>query len=174
MSFQNIQRGNKDVYRQVFLLYYAPLCSYASRFLSDEDAEELVQELMTYLWEARNKLSIEGSLKSYLFVAVKNRAYNAIRHRKYQMRVQSKLQEQLSEEQLDDPDFYTAKELAQKIDHAIKELPNNYRQTFEMSRYGGITNAKISSELAVSIKTVEYRISKSLKILRGKLKEYIS
>lgn len=171
--FEAIQRGDTEAFKEMFFQYYAPLCAYASRFLVDEDAEELVQDLMAYIWEARHRLQIKGSLKSYLFVAVKNRSYNAIRQQKYQKRAQFQLHEHLNEQQFDDPDFYMAKELARKIDHAVQELPDNYRQTFEMSRYGGITNAKISSELEVSIKTVEYRISKSLKILRGKLKEYI-
>jgi RNA polymerase sigma-70 factor (ECF subfamily) len=64
-------------------------------------------------------------------------------------------------------------ELAIRIQSAIKELPEKYKEVFEMSRFGEKTNAEIAAKLGISIKTVEYRITKSLKILRIKLKDYI-
>jgi len=172
--FEAIQEGDLYAYKKMFLKYYAPLCTYAAQFLSDTDAKELVQDLMLYIWEARTHLIIATSLKSYLFIAVKNRSFNAIRKQKYRERIHAKLYSRLDEEQLDDPDFYMADELAIKINDAINDLPESYRKTFEMSRFEGLTNAKISSTLDVSIKTVEYRITKSLKILRGKLKDYMT
>lgn len=50
-----------------------PLCEYASQYISDDDSEELVQELMLFLWETRENLVIETSLKSYLFISTKHR-----------------------------------------------------------------------------------------------------
>jgi FixJ family two-component response regulator len=41
------------------------------------------------------------------------------------------------------------------------------------SRSGNCTNVQIAEELGVSVKTVEYRIRQSLKILRIKLKDYL-
>ena len=42
-----------------------------------------------------------------------------------------------------------------------------------MSRFGENTNVQIAQKLGVSVKTVEYRISQALKILRLKLKDYL-
>ena len=47
----------------MFLHYYSPLCEYASQFVSDNDAEELVQDMMLHIWENREYLVIEKSLK---------------------------------------------------------------------------------------------------------------
>lgn len=170
---EGIQSGNSDAYKEMFDKFYSPLCEFASQFISDSDAEELVQELMLYIWESREGLSIESSLKSYLFVAVRNRCYNAIRSQQYKKKVHSVLYEKLKE-QFEDPDYYMIDELAKKIQNAIKELPDSYRETFELSRFGDMTNAQIAETLSVSIKTVEYRMSQSLKILRHKLKDYIA
>lgn len=170
--FYEIQKGNLIAYKEMFLKYYSPLCEYASQFLSDNDAEELVQELMMYIWEARENLVIGTSLKSYLFIAVKNRSFNTIRNLQNRERIHTLLYESLKE-QFDDPDFYMIDELATKIKKAIRELPDNYRNTFEMSRFGELTNTQIATELGISVKTVEYRISQSLKILRVKLKDYL-
>lgn len=173
LLLQKIQNENTDAYREMFNKFYSPLCEFASQFISDADAEELVQDLMLYIWESRKELVIESSLKSYLFVAVRNRSYNAIRNQQYKKKAHTALYEKLKE-QFEDPDYYMIDELATRIQDAIKELPDSYRETFELSRFGDMTNAQIATTLSVSIKTVEYRMSQSLKILRLKLKDYIA
>lgn len=75
----SLQNGDVDAYKQVFIKYYSPLCEYASQYISDEDSEELVQELMLFIWETRENLFIETSLKSYLFTSTKHRCLNAIK-----------------------------------------------------------------------------------------------
>lgn len=74
-----LQQGDRNAYKQLFIKYYSPLCEYASQYISDDDSEELVQELMLFLWETRENLVIETSLKSYLFISTKHRCLNAIR-----------------------------------------------------------------------------------------------
>ena len=44
-----LQQGDRNAYKQLFIKYYSPLCEYASQYISDDDSEELVQELMLFL-----------------------------------------------------------------------------------------------------------------------------
>ena len=53
------------------------------------------------------------------------------------------------------------------------DLPENYRQAFEMNRFQDMTYKEIASHLNISSKTVDYRIQQALKILRIKLKDYM-
>ncbi len=170
--FEQIQHDDKDAYRQLFIKYYSPLCEYASQFISDTESEELIQDLMLFLWENRKGLMITTSLKSYLFTAVKYRCLNAIKKKQYHEQIHSIIYNQLKD-QFDDPDYYLANELAENIQKAIGELPETYRETFLLSRFGDQTNTQVATQLDVSVKTVEYRISQSLKILRLKLKDYL-
>lgn len=167
-----IQQGDKKAFKQLFTTFYAPLCEYASQYISDTDAEELVQELMVFLWENRNAFGIEISLKSYLFMAVKHRCLNAIKKQLYHRRVQSLIYEKLKD-QFENPDIYFVNELAETIRKAIDDLPDTYRETFKLSRFGEQSNKQIADMLGVSVKTVEYRITQSLKVLRMKLKDYL-
>ncbi|GAB6122071.1 RNA polymerase sigma-70 factor [Dysgonomonas termitidis] len=173
LLLSEIQEGSPEAYKKMFMKYYSPLCEYASQFISDTDAEELVQDLMVYIWEKREYLSIESSLKSYLFMSVKNRSLNAIRNQEKKRKVHSILYEKLKQ-QFEDPDYYMTDQLSVEIQNTIEELPERYKEVFEMSRFGEKTNAEIAVNLGISIKTVEYRITKSLKILRAKLKNYIA
>ena len=164
--------GNEDAYKQLFVKYYSPLCEFASQYIADEDSEELVQDLMLFIWEKREELFIESSLKSYLFTSTKHRCLNAIKKQIYHERIHTVLYEKIKD-QFEDPDYYFVNELADNIQKAINELPENYRETFTLSRFGEQTNAEIAQVLDISIKTVEYRITQSLKILRVKLKDYL-
>lgn len=171
--YLQLQESERQAYKQLFLKYYSSLCEYASQFIRDEDAEELVQDLMMYIWESREYLVIQESLKSYLFTATKHRCLNAIKKKLYHKQVHSLLYERLKD-QFENPDYYMLNELSENIQKAISELPENYRDTFELSRFGEMTNAQIATYQNISIKTVEYRITQALKILRIKLKDYLS
>jgi RNA polymerase sigma-70 factor (ECF subfamily) len=170
--FLQMQNGDERAYKTLFVKYYSPLCEYVSQYLQDEDSEELIQDLMLYLWESREAIVIENSLKSYLFIAAKHRCLNAIKQKRYHEQVHDRLYEKLKD-QFEDPDYYLINELSENIQKAIRELPENYRQTFELSRFGEMSNLRIAQQLDVSVKTVEYRITQSLKILRIKLKDYL-
>jgi len=172
MLFLQLQENDQKAYQQLFMKYYSPLCEYASQYIRDDEAEELVQDLMLYIWESREYLVIQESLKSYLFMATKNRCLNAIKKKLYHEQVHSVLYEKLKD-QFEDPDYYIVNELSDIIQKAIEELPGNYKETFELSRFGEMTNVQIAQYQNLSVKTIEYRITQSLKILRVKLKDYL-
>jgi RNA polymerase sigma-70 factor (ECF subfamily) len=169
----SLNEGSRDSFKTLFERYYAPLCEYASQYVSDADAEELVQEYMIYLWEHRKAIVVESSLKAYIFTAVKYRCLNAVKQQRYRERVHSLLYEKMKD-RIDDPNYYLENELAALLQAALDELPETYREVFMQSRFGAFTNVQIAEALGISIKTVEYRITQTLKILRVKLKDYLN
>ncbi len=164
--------GDREAYKQLFIKYYSPLSEFASQFIPDDDAEELVQDLMLHLWENREDIVVETSLKSYLFTATRFRCLNAIKKQLYHERIHSAIYERMKD-QFEDPDYYLVNELSENIEKAINELPPVFRETFILSRFGDRTNVQVAEQLGVSVKTVEYRIKQSLVILRRKLKDYL-
>ena len=119
-----LQQGDQDAYKQLFIKYYSPLCEYASQYISDDDSEELVQELMLFLWETRENLVIETSLKSYLFISTKHRCLNAIRKNLYHERIHTQIYEKIKD-QFEDPDYYFVNELTENIQKAIEKPARN-------------------------------------------------
>jgi RNA polymerase sigma-70 factor (ECF subfamily) len=102
----------------------------------------------------------------------KNKCLNSISHREVKQRVHEKLYEKFIT-QFEDPDFYIYDELLGKLDQAIIKLPEDYRKSFEMNRFDELTYKEIADKLDVSEKTIAYRISQALKILRTELKDYL-
>ena len=152
--------------------YYGGLCAFASQYVPAIECEEIVQDVMMWLWENRTTIATEMSLTSLLFTITKNKCLNHISHQRVKQRVHEQLYQKFVE-QFEDPDFYIPGELMEILDKAIKDLPEDYRKAFEMNRFDDLTYKEIANKLDVSEKTIAYRISQALKILRKELKDYL-
>ena len=167
-----LKAGDEGAFDTVYKQYYRGLCAFASQYVAETEIEEIVQETMMWLWENRTSLLPELSLKSLLFMMVKNKCLNNITHNQIKQRVHEKLFAKF-ENQFEDPDFYIENELIALAAKAIRELPEDYRKAFEMNRFDNLTYNEIAERTGVSPKTVAYRISQALKILRVELKDYM-
>ena len=77
---QAIGNGDKAAFDHLFQKYYPTLCAYGSRFVELEDAEEIVEDIMLWIWENANMLGfIESSFSNYLYKTVYNRAIMCMR-----------------------------------------------------------------------------------------------
>ncbi|MFV0581543.1 MULTISPECIES: RNA polymerase sigma-70 factor [Parabacteroides] len=167
-----LKTGDEHAFDTIYKQYYRGLCAFASQYVAETEIEEIVQEVMMWLWENRASLVPELSLKSLLFMMVKNKCLNNITHNQIKQRVHEKLFAKF-ENQFEDPDFYIENELIALAAKAIRELPEDYRRAFEMNRFDNLTYNEIAERTGVSPKTVAYRISQALKILRVELKDYM-
>ncbi len=171
---QTILSGNESAFEMIFKAYYQPLCRYAYSFLEDkEEAEEVVQSTFITVWEKRNTLDIQISLKSYLYRMVRNGCLNVIKHEKVkQQHVAHELAvTEVSYESVSQKVY--AAELEIKISEAMKALPEQCRLVFQLSRFEELKYQEIADQLKISVKTVENHMGKALKIMREQLKEYL-
>ena len=168
-----LKRGNMSAFEKVFTRYYSTLCAYSRLFIRSGDVcENIVQELMLWIWENHSELHINDSLSRYLFTATRNRCLKHISHEMVERRVLDEMHKKLHG-QFESPDFYIVQELEERIQNAVARLPDSYRQAFELNRYERKTYDEIASILGVSSKTVDYRIQQALKLLRASLKDYL-
>ena len=167
-----LKAGEEKVFDVVYRHYFSRLCAFCSQYVGEqEEIEEIVQETMMWLWENRKSLVADMSLKALLFTIVRNKCLNTISHIQVKQQVHERLYAKF-QEQFENPDFYIG-ELMALASKAIRELPDEYRKAFEMNRFEEMTYNEIAERTGVSPKTIAYRISQALKILRTKLKDYI-
>ena len=169
---EKLKAGDVQAFAIIYSQYYRGLFAFASQYVDESDCEEIIQDVMLWLWENHHILIPELSLKSLLFSAVKNKCLKRIAHLQMQKRVHERLYEKYKE-MFEDPDFYIEDEILNLISKAINELPTDYRKAFELNRFENLTYNEIAEMTGVSFKTVAYRISQSLRILRVKLKDYL-
>ena len=171
--FQEFLDGNNRRLSYFFNKYYRGLCVYAYKMTESKSAsEDIVQSLFVYLWEKRQNISIHTSVKSYFLRSVHNRCLDFIAHKSIKENHKIyQLNNFREEEALDYPlmDF----ELKERLKKAINSLPETIRRTFIMNRIEGLTYKQIAEKEGVTVKAIEYRISKSLTILREALKDYL-
>ena len=167
-----VQLGDLKAFDTLFRKYYPMLCAYGHRFVDLEDAEEIVEDSLLWIWENRETLVIESSLNSYLFKMVYRRALNKLAHIDATQRADTRFYEEM-QEMLQDTDYYQVEELTKRIEEAVAALPESYREAFVMHRFRDMSYKEIAETLGVSPKTIDYRIQQALKQLRVDLKDYL-
>lgn len=170
-----IQQGSEPAYEQVFRLYYERLCNYANTLVRDMDeAEEVVQSMFLKLWEKREALDINSSLKSYLYRAVHNTCLNRVKHEQVKREYASQNAEQLQQNFSYASDLAIHNELEGRIAEAIESLPEQCRAVFKLSRFEEFKYSEIAEHLGISVKTVENQMGKALRVLRTQLADYLA
>ena len=169
---ERVRNGDKSAFQDVFMAYYAPLCRYASVFISKDEVEDVVQDFFAHLWETRTSIAVDSSLNAYLYAGVRNRCLSLIRRRGHAKVYQDYIYE-LLKDKLEEPDEGYFNDIVSHLSEAISKLPEQSRKVFEMSRFTDMTNKQIAFSMDLSEKAVEYHITKALKFLRERLKDYL-
>lgn len=157
----------------VFKTHFRQLFAYAYTMVSDEmTAEEMVQNVFCKLWKNRDNLEIGTSMNAYLYRSVHNECLNHLKHEKVKAAYQVYAAKQMDHSN-NAHEHIRLKELQQRLDRALKDLPEQCRTIFQMSRFEDLKYAEIAHQLGLSVKTVENQMGKALKLLRGQLADFI-
>ena len=169
---QNFQMLIEDKFDELYVEHYPAMLAYARVFVSPDDAEDIVQDVMVWLWNHRKTVIIKTSLKSYLFRSIRNSCLTRITQGQAQQRLRQAIFDKI-QPFYEITDNYTIETLGKKIEEVLSHLPEDYRVTFEKSRFEDKTYSEIAADLNISHKTVEYRMNRALKQLRAELKDYL-
>ena len=158
---------DKETFRYLFDTYYNALCNYACLTLGmNDDAEDVVMEVFTHIWDKREGLSELENPKAYLFKSVYHKAMEKIRAKKLVIVA-------LEGEKIVVPDYkeeiaddYLLKE---KIFQSIRQLPTQCRVIFVKSKIEGMSHKEIAQEMLIAVNTIENQITKAFKLIRKQL-----
>ncbi|WP_321307113.1 RNA polymerase sigma-70 factor [Marinifilum fragile] len=164
---EKMKNGDESGLRHMFDIYYSPLCIFAMRYLDAFDvAEDLVQEVFINFWENKRIHSLNSSLKSYLFIAVRNNALNYIRKtNRYRI-------EELDDEfdiLMEEVDTDVLEEKKAKLFRELDQLSEQSRKVFEAIVFDNMKYMEVAKELDVSLNTIKTHFSRALKQLRSSL-----
>lgn len=161
-------RAFEEIYKRFwFKLYSAAV----KRTSSQHEAEELIQTIFERLWTNRRKVVIHN-IGAYLAVSLRNSLYDSQRR---------KMTAEKYMETLDtDPLVNTTEEdvnrglLLKDIEKTLRELPEKTQAVFRLSRFENKSVREIAGNLDLTEKAVEYHITKAIKLLRQRLRGYMS
>ena len=166
-----LKLDSHEAFIQIFRKYYPDLVLFASRFILDtETCEDIVQEAFIKIWSNRKILEIRTSLKTYLISLVQHLALNEIKHRKVKTLYQDMYHEMILALPADEHILYT--ELNDAVENLLSQLDPEVLETYTLSRTHNLKYAEIAQKLNISVRTVEARVSKTIKFLQKNLNGY--
>lgn len=164
----------KDNFDRIYVLYYSRLHRFAKEYvLSNEDAENIVQDVFLMVWERKDVLDIQISLASYLFSLVKNRCLDFLRHKVVVDEYKKDLSLKLSALELLNYSLSSEEDVERIVTNAINKLPERCKLIFLKSRIEGKKYKEIATDLDISVNTVENQMAIALRKLRVELKDLL-
>lgn len=157
---------DKKVFNDNFRYYYRPLCMYALHYVKDIDnAEDIVQDCFTEVWERKDSLEDVDNIRAYLYTMVRNRCGHFLKEKSKQQADNDSLYE-LEDETHEEEEYEERSFLEARMLTAIESLPERCREALLLSRRDGLKHEEIAKSMSVSVNTVKNQISKALKIIR--------
>ena len=165
-----LRAGDTRAYEAVFRAYHARLCTFAHSYLQNRaDAEEVVQELFLALWQKQESLSIDISLRAYLFRAIRNRVLN----RSARARLEQRWLDEAAAQPVAESDpappadqVLQSTQLIERVQTALRDLPPGCQRVLQLRWQEELSYAEIAETLGISVKGVENQLSRARRALR--------
>jgi len=171
-----------QLFNDLFTNYKERFIHFARTYVDDEMlAEDITVESLMYYWENRKSLDTHTNILAYVLTVIKHKCLDHLR----QIQVREdfaeyvktnearKLDLRISTLEACDPEEIFSKEVQEIVDKTLLSLPPQTRDIFIRSRYHNQNHKEIAEALGITTKTVEFHITKALKVLRVALKDYL-
>jgi len=170
-----------DIFTKIYIDYSRKVKYFAYSYLKDlPAAESITHDVFLTLWNKWEHINIDNNITAYLMVSAKNACLNYIRKEThltdYKNYTQKFTKNTINYAALAD-DSSTAlysKEIESIVLKALEEVSQNTKSTFILSRFKQMKYEEIAKLQGISVKTVEFRISSVLKLLRSYLINYLT
>ena len=173
LALFSIKDGSKqegmslEQYRAVFDEHFDGLRNFLYYKTGDATvSEDIAQEAFIKLWEKRDSIRME-TVKTFVFTIGNNLAINHLKHMQVRYNFANRT---VDMEKSQDPQFLMEEqEFKERLQLIIASMPEGSREVFLMNRLEDLTYAEIAERLGISVKAIEKRMSKALKVLREEL-----
>jgi RNA polymerase sigma-70 factor (ECF subfamily) len=126
--------------------------------------DESVSDCFIKLWTRRKELFIERSVKSYLFLMLRNGMIDLLRKKKHSVSFEDGAIPDLPDDEMhNELDRYAS------LYNAISKLPDQRRRILEMAVFESFTYAQIAEKLNISVNTVKTQMGRAYRFLKEEL-----
>ena len=153
-----------DHFEEIYVSWFSRMKYFALEYVvSEEDAENIVQDVFTELWERKEILAYDVNLVALLFTSIKNRCIDLLRHRIVVKEAVNLIQEEYQA---------TLRMKLASLELFDQSLLSE-REIFIKSKIEGKKQKDIAAELNISLKTVENQMAIAYKKIKSELKDYL-
>ncbi len=156
--------GDHDSYRTIFLHSADMLIDFIQSLIRvRHEAEDIAQEVLTYIWVNREKIDPSRNFKGYLFTIARTMAYKELRSRKMGERFMDYSYNTTPDLSIAPDEAFIARETAMFVDVYLDNMPPQRKRVYEMSRREGKSDAEIAAELELSVSTVRNHLKLAIR-----------
>lgn len=166
-----LHSDSQDAFTHIYNMYVEILYTIAYKYLKDQDmAKDATQQIFLKLWELRHSISIEISIKNYLFTMTRNHILNEIRNNTSAMEKNYQIAQETSEFEEDITSRMEEDEVSKELYSCISSLPEQKRLVCLYKIRDGLSNQEIADKIGITIPTVKSHYTQAIKMLRNKMK----
>lgn len=167
-----LKEGNQLAFSIVYKTYAAQTFSLAFKYLLNKElAEDAVQNLFLKLWLRKEDIDETKPINRYLFTMLKNDLLNTLRDSKKNVYLLEDCLSMVLELEDNSQNESLKQEQMNVIQQALEQLSPQRRKVFELKVSGKYSNQEIADKLNLSINTIKFQYSQSLKQIRSTVGE---
>jgi RNA polymerase sigma-70 factor (ECF subfamily) len=175
---ERIKAGDASALDTVFLEFAPSLASFAYRFVgSSEKSQDIVHDVFLRLWMNREALALHGTLRGYLYAAVRNRALHDVAHTDVEARAAEMFlgtgtvpATYAGTAMAESPETRLLRdEIAHAVRTALATLPPRARLIAVLRWQDGLGRPEIGETLGISVGTVNKQLTIAARLLRDRL-----
>lgn len=168
-----IAQGNEQSFKTIYDTYFTKTYQFAFHVLhSKELAEEVVQEVMLWLWQSGNEITKIRNIESFLKTFARRRAIDTLRRTAIEKKWKLDLQSDWREEGEGLEQKIILGETRKILQEGIQMLPHQQRTVYQLCHQQELTYEQVAEQLKISKGTVQKHMSLALKFLRAYLRQH--
>lgn len=169
-----LAQGSESAFKQIYNLYWYSIYKTAKRYTkSTVMAEDIVQEIFTTLWSNRSGFTAVIHLEYYLITMTKNLTYKTLRKIAFEEAAKNSLTAEKPSMEAGVEDPLLDQQYEQLVQQAIRLLPTQQKQVFQLAKVEGLSHKDIAAQLNISHLTVKTHMAKALRFIRHYLQPHV-
>ncbi|NNN03993.1 MAG: RNA polymerase sigma factor [Acidimicrobiaceae bacterium] len=155
---ERLRASDESALRECYEIYGPTLHSFVQRFVSRDDADDVVQQVFFELWRGRRRLEPNRNPAPLLVHLARQRAIDHLRRRRDDVSVDSVPEPRAQ----GGDDFVNRLVFASEVREALATLVPEQRECVELVVLQGLTQREAAERLGVPVGTVKARVSRAM------------
>ncbi|MFY0252477.1 RNA polymerase sigma-70 factor [Chitinophaga sp. 30R24] len=164
---ERLRAGDFKLFELIFNTYWEELYAYATKVTgSEDDAQDIVQDLFTSIWERREQLELHTHIRYYLFSAVRKQILRKFRDDGLKEKhlekfiTHSELRAELT------LNVIINKDILNQLQQDLQQLPEKERQVFEWYHFDELSIREIAMMRGTAEQTIRNQLGSAYKKAR--------
>ena len=168
----NIIDGDQIAFKRLFDKYYDYAFEVATLYCSFHEAEEVVSDVFSKIWNNRSQLAEVSSFKGYLFMSLKNQCLNYLRKKKIDTVDIEHLFDSAAMQESSPQQILESNELTESVEEVIENLPPKCKEAFKLVREDGLKYKEAAKQLSITENTLDVHLKKATKRILEVIRNY--